>query len=61
MRKAVLLAQRFYASPRTAESNAGARVLVVCSEITVGTFRAPSDENLSCLVTGQLLVTVQQL
>ncbi|KAH9691065.1 Chalcone synthase [Citrus sinensis] len=50
MRKAVLLAQRFYASPRTAESNAGARVLVVCSEITVGTFRAPSDENLSCLV-----------
>ncbi|ESR47388.1 hypothetical protein CICLE_v10003127mg, partial [Citrus x clementina] len=34
----------------TAESNAGARVLVVCSEITVGTFRAPSDENLSCLV-----------
>lgn len=50
MRKAVLLAQWFYASPRTAENNAGARVLVVCSEITVGTFRAPSDENLSCLV-----------
>lgn len=50
MRKAVLLAQWFYASPRTAENNAGARVLVVCSEITVGTFRAPSDDNLSCLV-----------
>lgn len=50
MRKAVLLAQRFYASSRTAESNAGARLLAVCSEITVGTFRAPSDENLSCLV-----------
>ncbi|KAK2659546.1 hypothetical protein Ddye_006079 [Dipteronia dyeriana] len=33
-----------------AENNTDSRVLVVCSEITVGTFRGPSDENLSCLV-----------
>lgn len=33
-----------------AENNTGSRVLVVCSEITVGTFHGPSHENLSCLV-----------
>ncbi|KAL3739378.1 hypothetical protein ACJRO7_020748 [Eucalyptus globulus] len=33
-----------------AENNAGARVLVVCSEITVTTFRGPSAENLANLV-----------
>ncbi|KAI9201664.1 hypothetical protein LWI28_027016 [Acer negundo] len=33
-----------------AENNTDSRVLVVCSEISVGTFRGPSDENLPCLV-----------
>ena len=34
-----------------AENNSGARVLVVCSEITtVGTFRGPSDDDMACLV-----------
>ncbi|XP_034921587.1 chalcone synthase [Populus alba] len=33
-----------------AENNAGARVLVVSSDLTVGTFRGPSNDNLSCLV-----------
>lgn len=33
-----------------AENNANARILVVCSEITVGSFHGPSTENLSCLV-----------
>nr|B0LDU5.1 RecName: Full=Polyketide synthase 4; Short=RiPKS4; AltName: Full=Benzalacetone synthase PKS4; Short=RiBAS; AltName: Full=Naringenin-chalcone synthase PKS4 [Rubus idaeus]ABV54602.1 polyketide synthase 4 [Rubus idaeus]USU43039.1 RiBAS [synthetic construct] len=37
-----------------AENNRGARVLVVCSEITVVTFRGPSDTHLDCLV-GQAL------
>nr|AFM56674.1 stilbene synthase [Vitis quinquangularis] len=37
-----------------AENNAGARVLVVCSEITVVTFRGPSEEALDSLV-GQVL------
>nr|AYE88587.1 chalcone synthase [Caragana korshinskii] len=37
-----------------AENNAGARVLVVCSEITVVTFRGPSETHLDCLV-GQAL------
>uniref|UniRef100_A0A7N0V505 Chalcone synthase n=1 Tax=Kalanchoe fedtschenkoi TaxID=63787 RepID=A0A7N0V505_KALFE len=37
-----------------AENNKGARVLVVCSEITVVTFRGPSDTHLDCLV-GQAL------
>jgi chalcone synthase len=37
-----------------AENNKGARVLVVCSEVTVVTFRGPSDSNLSSLV-GQAL------
>ena len=37
-----------------AENNAGARVLVVCSEITVVTFRGPSEEALDSLV-GQAL------
>lgn len=33
-----------------AENNAGARVLVVSSDLTVGTFRGPSNDNISCLV-----------
>ncbi|XP_073046764.1 chalcone synthase-like [Primulina eburnea] len=37
-----------------AENNAGARVLVICSEITVVTFRGPSDTHLDSLV-GQAL------
>ncbi|KAK3020787.1 hypothetical protein RJ639_047743 [Escallonia herrerae] len=37
-----------------AENNAGARVLVVCSEITVVTFRGPSDTHMDSLV-GQAL------
>lgn len=37
-----------------AENNAGARVLVVCSEITAVTFRGPSDKHLDSLV-GQAL------
>lgn len=37
-----------------AENNAGARVLVVCSEITAVTFRGPSDSHLDSLV-GQAL------
>ncbi|RVW74788.1 Stilbene synthase 4 [Vitis vinifera] len=37
-----------------AENNAGARVLVVCSEITVVTFRGPSETALDSLV-GQAL------
>nr|AIM54369.1 chalcone synthase [Dracaena cambodiana] len=37
-----------------AENNRGARVLVVCSEITVVTFRGPSDTHLDSLV-GQAL------
>ncbi|RVW74786.1 Stilbene synthase 4 [Vitis vinifera] len=37
-----------------AENNAGARVLVVCSEITVVTFRGPSEDALDSLV-GQAL------
>ncbi|RVW78731.1 Stilbene synthase 2 [Vitis vinifera] len=37
-----------------AENNAGARVLVVCSEITVVTFRGPSETHLDSLV-GQAL------
>ncbi|VFQ72705.1 unnamed protein product [Cuscuta campestris] len=37
-----------------AENNCGARVLVVCSEITAIIFRGPSDTNLDCLV-GQAL------
>ncbi|XP_058109864.1 chalcone synthase 2-like [Magnolia sinica] len=37
-----------------AENNAGARVLVVCSEITAATFRGPSDTYLDGLV-GQAL------
>ncbi|KAI6706075.1 hypothetical protein NL676_009037 [Syzygium grande] len=37
-----------------AENNAGARVLVVCSEITVASFRGPSAENHANLV-GQAL------
>nr|AYL99842.1 chalcone synthase [Scutellaria viscidula] len=37
-----------------AENNAGARVLVVCSEITAITFRGPSDTHLDSLV-GQAL------
>ncbi|KAJ4706066.1 Chalcone synthase [Melia azedarach] len=37
-----------------AENNAGARVLVVCAEITVMTFHAPEDDQLGCLV-GQSL------
>nr|AHJ60259.1 chalcone synthase [Magnolia liliiflora] len=37
-----------------AENNAGARVLVVCSEITAVTFRGPSDTHLDSLV-GQAL------
>ncbi|KAF9622467.1 hypothetical protein IFM89_031673 [Coptis chinensis] len=37
-----------------AENNAGARVLVVCSEITAVTFRGPSDAHLDSLV-GQAL------
>ncbi|KAG0457865.1 hypothetical protein HPP92_023022 [Vanilla planifolia] len=37
-----------------AENNAGARVLVVCSEITAVTFRGPSDHHLDSLV-GQAL------
>lgn len=37
-----------------AENNAGARVLVVCSELTVATFRGPSESHLDSLV-GQAL------
>nr|WIL10278.1 chalcone synthase [Grona styracifolia] len=37
-----------------AENNAGARVLVVCSEITVVTFRGPNESHLDSLV-GQAL------
>lgn len=37
-----------------AENNAGARVLVVCSEITAVTFRGPNDSHLDSLV-GQAL------
>uniref|UniRef100_F6HP48 Chalcone/stilbene synthase N-terminal domain-containing protein n=1 Tax=Vitis vinifera TaxID=29760 RepID=F6HP48_VITVI len=37
-----------------AENNAGARVLVVCSKITVVTFRGPSKDSLDSLV-GQAL------
>nr|AIC32294.1 chalcone synthase [Erythranthe lewisii] len=37
-----------------AENNAGARVLIVCSEITAVTFRGPSDAHLDSLV-GQAL------
>ncbi|PNX68812.1 chalcone synthase, partial [Trifolium pratense] len=37
-----------------AENNKGARVLVVCSEITAVTFRGPSDTHLDSLV-GQAL------
>ncbi|KAJ6978215.1 hypothetical protein NC653_029953 [Populus alba x Populus x berolinensis] len=37
-----------------AENNAGARVLVVCSEITAITFHAPNEAQLGCLV-GQAL------
>ncbi|RWR74428.1 chalcone synthase [Cinnamomum micranthum f. kanehirae] len=37
-----------------AENNVGARVLVVCSEITVATFRGPSDGHLDNLI-GQAL------
>ncbi|KAI3469923.1 hypothetical protein Pfo_026586 [Paulownia fortunei] len=37
-----------------AENNAGARVLVVCSEITAMTFRGPSDSHLDSLI-GQVL------
>ncbi|XP_068664927.1 chalcone synthase-like [Aristolochia californica] len=37
-----------------AENNAGARVLVICSEITAVTFRGPSDSHLDSLV-GQAL------
>ena len=37
-----------------AENNAGARVLVVCSEITIVTFRGPSEEAMDSLV-GQAL------
>ncbi|XP_020213958.1 chalcone synthase [Cajanus cajan] len=37
-----------------AENNAGARVLVVCSEIVVSTFRGPSEKHLDMLV-GQAL------
>ncbi|CAK7337240.1 unnamed protein product [Dovyalis caffra] len=37
-----------------AENNAGARVLVVCSEITAMTFHAPNEAQLECLV-GQAL------
>jgi chalcone synthase len=37
-----------------AENNAGARVLVVCSEITAITFHAPNEDQLGCLV-GQAL------
>lgn len=37
-----------------AENNAGARVLVVCSEITAVTFRGPSDTHLDSMV-GQAL------
>lgn len=33
-----------------AENNPGARVLVVCSALSLGTFRGPSDANLGCLV-----------
>lgn len=33
-----------------AENNAGARVLVVCSEITAVTFRGPSDTHLDSMV-----------
>ena len=33
-----------------AENNPGSRVLVVCSEITVVTFRGPSDDDMACLV-----------
>ncbi|KAI8002978.1 Chalcone synthase 1 [Camellia lanceoleosa] len=38
-----------------AENNKGARVLVVCSEITASTFRGPSDAHLDSLV-GQALI-----
>ncbi|CAH8359481.1 unnamed protein product [Eruca vesicaria subsp. sativa] len=37
-----------------AENNRGARVLIVCSEITVVTFRGPSHTHLDCLI-GQAL------
>ncbi|KAF8674777.1 hypothetical protein HU200_048059 [Digitaria exilis] len=37
-----------------AENNRGARVLIVCSEITVVTFRGPSEDHLDSLV-GQVL------
>ncbi|KAH6770227.1 Chalcone and stilbene synthase family protein [Perilla frutescens var. hirtella] len=37
-----------------AENNAGARVLIVCSELTIVTFRGPSESHLSTLV-GQAL------
>ncbi|XP_024020300.1 chalcone synthase 2 [Morus notabilis] len=33
-----------------AENNAGARVLVVCSELTIPTFRAPSEDDSASLV-----------
>ncbi|KAL3739392.1 hypothetical protein ACJRO7_020759 [Eucalyptus globulus] len=38
-----------------AENNAGARVLIVCSEITVASFRGPSDENHGNLASQALL------
>lgn len=34
-----------------AENNSGARILVVCSEITIPAFRGPSEDDFSCLVT----------
>lgn len=37
-----------------AENNPGTRVLVVCSDLSLGTFRGPSDANLGCLA-GQAL------
>ncbi|KAG8481105.1 hypothetical protein CXB51_025861 [Gossypium anomalum] len=44
-----------------AENNKGARVLVVCSEITAVTFRGPSDTHLDSLVAKHCLVMVPQL
>nr|WPX05149.1 chalcone synthase [Artocarpus altilis] len=37
-----------------AENNPGSRVLIVCSEMQIATFRAPSEDDLGCLV-GQSL------
>ncbi|PON33430.1 Thiolase-like [Parasponia andersonii] len=33
-----------------AKNNASARVLVVCSDITISTFRGPSEDDMACLV-----------